>query len=159
MNAKARDATVRAFQEEDVPADLAHSGVGTITNTATGAQQQGFDLTQPLPAGFTLTSVLQKVDRTSEIIVAELVPEVVEWNRGPMGAASGNPLADSRTIVRVEDEVDVIAAVDYARETGTPLSVRSGGHGFGIRQATGSATQWPQLLGIWLGAENILATK
>ncbi len=33
-------------------------------------------------------------------------------------------------IVRAEDEVDVIAAVEYARETGTPLSVRSGGHGF-----------------------------
>ena len=33
-------------------------------------------------------------------------------------------------IVRAEDEVDVIAAVEYARETGTPLAVRSGGHGF-----------------------------
>src|SRR5262245_2881076 len=33
-------------------------------------------------------------------------------------------------IVRAEDEVDVIAAVEYARETETPLSVRSGGHGF-----------------------------
>src|SRR5688572_5043520 len=33
-------------------------------------------------------------------------------------------------IVRAEDEVDVIAAVDFARETGTPLSIRSGGHGF-----------------------------
>jgi FAD/FMN-containing dehydrogenase len=33
-------------------------------------------------------------------------------------------------IVRAADEIDVIAAVDYARETGTPLSVRSGGHSF-----------------------------
>src|SRR5215207_7471682 len=33
-------------------------------------------------------------------------------------------------IVRAEDEVDVIAAVDYARETGAPLAVRSGGHSF-----------------------------
>lgn len=37
--------------------------------------------------------------------------------------------------------------------------LRSGGHGFGIRQATGSATQWPQLLGNWLGAENMLVTR
>jgi FAD/FMN-containing dehydrogenase len=33
-------------------------------------------------------------------------------------------------IIRAADEIDVMAAVDHARETGMPLAVRSGGHGF-----------------------------
>ncbi|MFN8556602.1 MAG: FAD-dependent oxidoreductase [Dehalococcoidia bacterium] len=33
-------------------------------------------------------------------------------------------------IVRAQDEVDVIAAVEYARDTGAPLAVRSGVRGF-----------------------------
>jgi FAD/FMN-containing dehydrogenase len=44
-------------------------------------------------------------------------------------------------IVRAEDEVDVIAAVEYARETGAPLSIRSGGHSFaGFGMADGGIT-------------------
>jgi spermidine synthase len=35
--------------------------------------------------------------------VAELLPEVVEWNRGPLGERSGRPLDDPRTRVVVGD--------------------------------------------------------
>jgi spermidine synthase len=61
-----------------------------------------------LGVGFTLAAALRQVGPTGRVTVAELVPEVVEWNRGPMGAASGNPLADPRTVVRVEDVASVI---------------------------------------------------
>ena len=35
--------------------------------------------------------------------MAELIPEVVEWNLGPLGECAGRPLQDPRTIVHVGD--------------------------------------------------------
>jgi spermidine synthase len=40
--------------------------------------------------------------------VAELIPEVVEWNRGPLGAFSGRPLDDPRTRVYLGDVVKLL---------------------------------------------------
>lgn len=61
-----------------------------------------------LGMGFTLAAVLEAIGPTGKATVVELVPQVVEWNRGPMGAASGHPLNDARTIVQVADVADVI---------------------------------------------------
>jgi spermidine synthase len=63
-----------------------------------------------LGMGFTLAAVLKAIGPKSKATVAELVPEVVEWNRGPMGAASGDPLSDPRTIVKTMDVAEVIRA-------------------------------------------------
>ena len=38
------------------------------------------------------------------VVVAELVPAVVAWNRGPLAPLAGHPLLDTRVTVR---EVDV----------------------------------------------------
>lgn len=35
--------------------------------------------------GFTLASALKHLGKSAEVVVAELVPGVVEWNRGPLG--------------------------------------------------------------------------
>ncbi len=56
-----------------------------------------------LGMGFTLASVLAAVGSKAEVTVAELIPEVVDWNRGPLGERSGNPLDDPRTKVYVGD--------------------------------------------------------
>lgn len=61
-----------------------------------------------LGMGFTLSAVLKAIGSRGKATVAELVPEVVEWNRGPMGTASGQPLGDPRTIVDVRDVAVVI---------------------------------------------------
>lgn len=56
-----------------------------------------------LGMGFTLAAVLKEVGPAAEVTVAELIPEVVEWNRGPLGERSGYPLNDPRTRVHIGD--------------------------------------------------------
>ena len=56
-----------------------------------------------LGMGFTLAAVLKEVGPGAEVTVAELIPEVVDWNRGPLGERSGLPLNDPRTKVHVGD--------------------------------------------------------
>lgn len=61
-----------------------------------------------LGMGFTLAAALDVVGDDAEVTVAELVPDVVEWNRGALGAASGHPLEDSRAKVHLGDVVRLI---------------------------------------------------
>lgn len=56
-----------------------------------------------LGMGFTLAAALGEVGPDAEVTVAELIPEVVEWNRGPLGECSGRPLDDPRSEMHVGD--------------------------------------------------------
>lgn len=56
-----------------------------------------------LGMGFTLAAALAALGEDAEVVVAELVPGVVEWNHGPLGAAAGYPLNDPRTRVSLGD--------------------------------------------------------
>ena len=56
-----------------------------------------------LGMGFTLAAVLASVGSKAEVTVAELIPEVVEWNRGPLGEFNGNSLDDPRTHIHIGD--------------------------------------------------------
>lgn len=61
-----------------------------------------------LGMGFTLAAALAAVGPRAEVTVAELIPEVVEWNRGPLGERSGRPLDDPRTRVHVGDVAQLL---------------------------------------------------
>ena len=61
-----------------------------------------------LGMGFTLAAALKMVGPAAEVVVAELVPEVVTWNRTLIGAPAGDPLADQRSRVFVGDVADLI---------------------------------------------------
>ena len=56
-----------------------------------------------LGMGFTLAATLSLLPPDAIVTVAELVPAVVEWNRGPLGACAGHPLNDRRVRVAVGD--------------------------------------------------------
>ncbi len=53
--------------------------------------------------GFTLRAALAALRTDAKITVAELVPEIVEWARGPMAAMTGNCLDDPRLFVDIAD--------------------------------------------------------
>ncbi len=61
-----------------------------------------------LGMGFTLAAALKAVGPDAEVVVAELVPEVVNWNRTLVGKAAGYPLTDPRCSVYVGDVGDLL---------------------------------------------------
>ena len=63
-----------------------------------------------LGMGFTLAAALQHVGNQAKILVAELVPAVVEWNKGPLGEHADYPLQDPRVELRQGDVARMIKA-------------------------------------------------
>ena len=56
-----------------------------------------------LGMGFTLRATLDLLPPHASVVVAELVPAVVDWNRGPLGPLAAHPLKDPRVVVEVGD--------------------------------------------------------
>ena len=67
-----------------------------------------------LGMGFTLAAALRYLGKQAQIIVAELVPAVVDWNRGPLGDPAGHPLRDPRVTV---SEMDVARMLTAGEQT------------------------------------------
>jgi spermidine synthase len=63
-----------------------------------------------LGMGFTLRATLDLLPRAASVVVAELVPAVVEWNRGPLGPLAGHPLKDPRVTIEIRDVVETLRA-------------------------------------------------
>jgi spermidine synthase len=61
-----------------------------------------------LGMGFTLRAALAVLGSEARIVVAELMPAVIKWARGPMATIFGDSLTDPRVIVREVDVSDLI---------------------------------------------------
>ena len=64
-----------------------------------------------LGMGFTLATALHSLSQDAKVIVAELVPGVVQWNKDLVGECAGNPLTDKRVDVK---NTDVGTLIDSA---------------------------------------------
>lgn len=82
--------------------ELARLGLAAATGDSLDVLVGGLGL------GYTLRRVLDTVSEEAEVTVAELVPELVEWNRKHLGALADHPLDDPRCRVVVGDVFDVI---------------------------------------------------
>lgn len=67
-----------------------------------------------LGMGFTLASALRHLGADAEVHVAELVPGVIEWNRGPLGAKAGMPIDDPRTRILCNDVGNILKSEPQA---------------------------------------------
>jgi spermidine synthase len=76
--------------------------------SAIGSKEDAQVLIGGLGMGFTLAAALRSVAATAVVTVAELVPDVVDWNRGPLGDCAGHPLNDKRTRVHVGDVAELL---------------------------------------------------
>jgi spermidine synthase len=89
-----------------------------------------------LGMGFTLSATLKALDDDAEVVVAELVPGVVEWNRGELGEVAGRPLDDPRTRVH-EIDVTVLLKDDPTGFDAIVLDVDNGPEGL-----TRASNEW-----------------
>lgn len=95
----------RAHGSEEV---LAEAACSLITN-----RPKARVLIGGLGMGYTLAAALAQLGPKSQVVVSELAPAVVTWNRGPLSALAGHPLLDKRVTVV---EVDVVLLIRASKE-------------------------------------------
>jgi spermidine synthase len=90
----------RVHGSEDALADLACARIGD--------RRRPRVLIGGLGMGYTLATALHRLGAEAQLIVAELVPAVVAWNRGPLADLTGRPLEDDRVTVREVDVAEIL---------------------------------------------------
>jgi spermidine synthase len=67
--------------------------------------------------GFTLRAALPRMGAGGSVTVAEIVPEILDWARGPMAEFTGQSLSDPRVKIEL---CDVAALIDDATDGTSP---------------------------------------
>lgn len=81
-----------------------------------------------LGLGFTLRETLRHVAADATVVVAELVPEVIAWNRDPAHGLAADVLDDDRVEIVTGDVADVLAD-SHGRFDAIMLDVDNGARG------------------------------
>jgi spermidine synthase len=117
-----------------------------------------------LGMGFTLRATLDVVPRDADVVVAELVPAVAEWNRGVLGSLASHPLRDPRVRLELSDVGAVLRASTSAFDAvlldvdNGPAAFTSGGNArlYGDRglAAASTALRPEGTLAVWSARED-----
>lgn len=94
-------------------ASALEESLATMTCARLGARAAQEWLIGGYGMGFTLRAALAVLDADATVTVAEIVPEIIDWARGPMQALTAGCLDDPR-VVLVKDDVAIL--IDAARE-------------------------------------------
>jgi len=107
------DFSIRIVGRGELMNSRVHGSEDALAELTCGRLTTGQDprmLIGGLGMGFTLAAALKHIGDRGQVVVAELVPAVVAWNQGPLGAHAGHPLNDSRVTVSEGDVADIIKA-------------------------------------------------
>lgn len=110
----------RVHGSEDALAELACQRLAKVPNARV--------LIGGLGMGFTLAAALRELGPDAEVIVAELVPAVIDWNRELLSSLAGDPLKDSRVTVH-EGDVGPLIRSQQGRYDAILLDVDNGPEG------------------------------
>jgi len=112
------------LQEHDGEYFLKIGGVPLMSTTASSSEQEMASLACPpsdqarrvliggLGFGFTLRKVLELVSEDSEVVVAELLKEIIDWNGEHLRAVNGALLDDPRVKVLLKDVFKIMQGGD-----------------------------------------------
>ena len=81
-----------------------------------------------LGMGITLRAVLDALPATSQVIVAELNPKILEWCLGPISALTGGAASDPRVTVVIADVAELIRQSSKAAFDAIILDLYRGPH-------------------------------
>ncbi|MDB5542370.1 MAG: spermidine synthase [Devosia sp.] len=112
----------RMSGSEEVMAELAAERIGMRPRARV--------LIGGLGMGFTLRAALASFRPDAELKVAELVPAVIAWARGPLKTVHGESLDDPRVVLR-EGDVGRVMAADRQKFDAILLDVDNGPEGLG----------------------------
>ena len=66
-----------------------------------------------LGMGFTLRQTLDLLQPGASVVVSELIPEVVTWNRTLLGELNHDPLRDPRVVLKICDVMSLIRSSEH----------------------------------------------
>lgn len=93
---------------QELMSSRAHGSEDALARLAVAAGADARVLIGGLGMGFTARATLDVVGPNAKVVVAEIVPAVIAWNRGELGTVAARPLDDPRLEVREADVAQVI---------------------------------------------------